>query len=381
MKRHSVSWPAVAAALWAACASAAAQTSWRFLMLGDSRGDDNGVNAAILSELAAQIVVEQPALVLFAGDLVEGSEETDVLIAQLTAWRQILQPVYDAGIRVLAVRGNHEDAGSVTAWNSVFVDTYAMPGNGPAGEVNVTYSWAQNNAFFVGVDQYSGHPHRVDQLWLDGQLAANTRPHVFVFGHEPAFRAGHEECQDNYPADRDVLWASVAAAGGQTYLCGHDHFFDHARIDDGDGDPNNDLHQYIVGTAGAPLTDFDGVYGGLNSGMTPVEQYYVSTYGYLVVDIDRLHVTITWKQRISAGVYAAADVWSYAARPAPYAGDLNCDGVISYADINPFVAVLGDSAAWQAANPGCPIANGDINDDGVLSYADINPFVILLRDS
>jgi endonuclease I len=56
-------------------------------------------------------------------------------------------------------------------------------------------------------------------------------------------------------------------------------------------------------------------------------------------------------------------------------GDTNCDGQISYADINPFVQALGNLSAWQAAYPTCPWQNCDINADGVISYADINPFV------
>ncbi len=60
-------------------------------------------------------------------------------------------------------------------------------------------------------------------------------------------------------------------------------------------------------------------------------------------------------------------------------GDLNCDGVVGFSDINAFVLYLSNFAAWQAAYPGCPAANGDINGDGSYpSFGDINPFVTLL---
>jgi hypothetical protein len=66
----------------------------------------------------------------------------------------------------------------------------------------------------------------------------------------------------------------------------------------------------------------------------------------------------------------------------PHAGDLNCDGVVDFRDINPFVLYLSDFAAWQAAYTGCPPENGDINGDGTYpSFADINPFVALLAGS
>jgi hypothetical protein len=62
-------------------------------------------------------------------------------------------------------------------------------------------------------------------------------------------------------------------------------------------------------------------------------------------------------------------------------GDVNCDGTVDFGDINPFVLLLSDAPAWQAAYPGCPPQNGDINGDGTYgqgSFGDINPFVLLL---
>jgi hypothetical protein len=358
------------------CASMAARAEPRRLVVGgDSRGSYNGVNAPILTELAAAIVSEQPDLLLFLGDLVTGSSNTNTLISQLTNWVSIMQPVYDAGIEVLAVRGNHENQGSVTAWNTVFTGAYAMPANGPAGEVNCTYSLQHREAFIAGLDVYFSHPHRVNQSWLDAQLAANHRPHIFVFAHEPAFKADHADCLGDYPTDRDVFWQSTVDAHGRTYFCGHDHFYDHARIDEGDGNPDNDVHQIIVATGGAPLYVFNGVYNGVNDGYTPLQQYYESNYGYVVIEIDGLQVTLQWKHRAAAGVYSAVETWSYLAHPRPYAGDLNCDGVVNGFDIDPFVLALSDPAAYQAAYPNCNILNADINCDGAVNAFDIDPFV------
>jgi hypothetical protein len=62
-------------------------------------------------------------------------------------------------------------------------------------------------------------------------------------------------------------------------------------------------------------------------------------------------------------------------------GDLNCDGVVSFADINPFVLALTNPAAYAAQFPSCNIMNGDINGDGSVGFGDINPFVNLLTGS
>jgi hypothetical protein len=69
----------------------------------------------------------------------------------------------------------------------------------------------------------------------------------------------------------------------------------------------------------------------------------------------------------------------YAQPPPVLPGDMNCDATVDFGDINPFVQYLADNAGWQAAHPGCPPENGDINGDGTYpSFADINPFVALL---
>ncbi len=62
----------------------------------------------------------------------------------------------------------------------------------------------------------------------------------------------------------------------------------------------------------------------------------------------------------------------------PLTGDLNCDGVVNFLDINPFVLALSDTVAYATQFPYCNILNGDVNHDGVVNFADINPFVALL---
>ena len=292
--------------------------SWKFIVTGDSRGDDNGVNTVILGELAAEVVKKQVDFVLFSGDLVNGQGDQAALESQLKTWQDTMQPVYDAGIGVYVVRGNHDlgDPPGVMAWNNVFKDGFSLPANGPAGEKNLTYSVRHKNAFIVGVDEYvrPGYTelHQVNQEWLESQFAANTEPHVFVFGHEPAFKTKHKDCLDDYVAERDMFWGSIEKAGGRIYFCSHDHFYNHTRLDD-DGDPNNDIHQYIIGTAGAPLYDWQRDYDGENSGYTVKGIYHSKEYGYCLVKIDGLDVTVTWMERVGAGKYKAREVWSYTA--------------------------------------------------------------------
>lgn len=59
-------------------------------------------------------------------------------------------------------------------------------------------------------------------------------------------------------------------------------------------------------------------------------------------------------------------------------GDMNCDGAVTFADIDPFVQALGGPASYYNAWPGCVYENADINRDGRVDFKDIDPFVAVL---
>jgi hypothetical protein len=82
----------------------------------------------------------------------------------------------------------------------------------------------------------------------------------------------------------------------------------------------------------------------------------------------------------SAGNHASANIAAWVPSGVP-TGDMNCDGFVDFADINPFVLYLSNLATWRATFPDCPTIVGDINCDGTYgqaSFGDINPFVALL---
>jgi len=62
----------------------------------------------------------------------------------------------------------------------------------------------------------------------------------------------------------------------------------------------------------------------------------------------------------------------------PPVGDLNCDGVVDFADIDPFVVALSGQAAYEAQYPDCHWMYGDCNFDGAVNFGDIDAFVALL---
>ncbi len=83
------------------------------------------------------------------------------------------------------------------------------------------------------------------------------------------------------------------------------------------------------------------------------------------------------------GVIEGEDTWDVASlvvddRVAILPGDLNCDGVVSVGDINPFVLALTDPAAYAAQFPECDILAGDCSGDDQVTVGDINCFVDLV---
>ncbi len=59
-------------------------------------------------------------------------------------------------------------------------------------------------------------------------------------------------------------------------------------------------------------------------------------------------------------------------------GDMNCDGVVDFDDISPFVLALGGQSGYEAAYPECNWYHADCDNDGDVDFDDINPFIALL---
>ena len=310
---------------------------WKFVLLSDTQGDNKErvgkscINDRVLQTTAEDIAKENPDFVLVAGDLVNGwfrNGGTDYP-SQFANWKSAMKSVYQAGIPVFPVRGNHESGpdrvvlpplpahlepppGTPTllkqAFRSAFPEVY-IPQNGPEGEEGLTYSFARKNAFIVGLDQYGSHPHKVNQDWLDRELAGNRKPHVFIYGHEPAFEVRHRDCLAFYPKDRDAFWDSIGRAGGRVYFCGHDHLYNRAVIEDRAGNP---IRQVIAGTAGGVLVPWLSKYR--ERERVKGEFSDVDHHGYILVTVEGVKVSIAWKAFLEdegARIWKILDSFSY----------------------------------------------------------------------
>jgi hypothetical protein len=57
---------------------------------------------------------------------------------------------------------------------------------------------------------------------------------------------------------------------------------------------------------------------------------------------------------------------------------MNCDGVVDFDDINPFVLTLVGPDAYYSQYPECNWPNADTKHDAYVDFDDVNPFVPLL---
>jgi hypothetical protein len=147
----------------------------------------------------------------------------------------------------------------------------------PAGSVGTTYSWDYGNAHFIALNQYwdggtaPGSDNATDgdivpalYNWLAMDLTSNTKPFVFVFGHEPAFPYTRHvgSSLNQYAANRDAFWSLLEAEDVQAFFCGHTHYYSKHQ---GDKNHIGGVWQLDVGNAGRNtgdgLTYFDVVVG------------------------------------------------------------------------------------------------------------------------
>ncbi len=287
--------------LFSLCSWSWPQEAVRFMVVGDVHhyspaADFRQTN---LYEFVLAAINEQVDFIFLCGDLViQGFGEYSEKDSVLKDWRTALQMLEANQIKMYACRGNND--GSRESWDSLFCGDYAFPPNGPAGEKNLTYTIEYENILFIALDQYS-EAHKINQVWLDSVLSTNKSTHIFAAGHEPAFKLLHSYCLDAFPEERNQFWESLTQAGVKIFFCGHDHFYDHTILDDGDGDERNDAHQVIVGTGSHPHGDSD--YDGDNGRWTPLRLFHADSNGYALVEAGKSEVKLNWKQRAEQNVF------------------------------------------------------------------------------
>jgi hypothetical protein len=149
------------------------------------------------------------------------------------------------------VVGNHEaetpeDMAWLKQWGKREIPYLVR--RGPENGQETTYSFDFKNAHFVVINQYydgqsdtgtNGNVCRPLYQWLKNDLEANSRPVVFVFGHEPivsipdADNGRHRHKGDNldeHPKNSHRFQTLLREHNVTAYVCGHTHGFSFAKI-------------------------------------------------------------------------------------------------------------------------------------------------------
>jgi hypothetical protein len=199
----------------------------------DSKADER------TGALAASI----PGTVLMLGDAAyDNGSAKDFADCYAPSWGALLD-------RTWAAPGNHDHA---TAGAAGYFDFF---GDRAGPDHRGWYSFELGSWHVVSLDSECAlvggcAPDSAQGRWLRDDLAAHPTTCLLAFWHRPRFSSGFHGSD----ASVDALWRSVAAAGADIVLNGHEH--DYLRLDplaaDGSPDPSG-TREFVVGTGGAAL--------------------------------------------------------------------------------------------------------------------------------
>jgi hypothetical protein len=88
-------------------------------------------------------------------------------------------------------------------------------------------------------------------------------------------------------------------------------------------------------------------------------------------------IRIVWTG-VGSSSQLAIDELEYDFFPERLLGDLNCDGAVTFDDIEPLVLALVSRAVYESAYPACDWLNGDVNQDGHVDFDDLDGFIAAL---
>ncbi len=202
---------------------------FRFTVSADNRPSQlDNINRWqwLLSEMA-QLVGDEGVFHIIPGDF-DDPQVTDATLKARFGENTIWYPVV----------GNHETytQGYMTWIRNAFSGLPFIVKSGPPGSQSTTYSFDYGNAHFIAINEYydgstdiKNDADVVDALydWLVADLAANTRPVIFVTGHEPAYPQNRHigESLDEHPNNRDRFWKLLNDNKVIAYFCAHTHIY------------------------------------------------------------------------------------------------------------------------------------------------------------
>lgn len=94
------------------------------------------------------------------------------------------------------------------------------------------------------------------EQWLRADLGANPTRCTLAYWHHPRFSSGVEHGSSTTP---QAIWQALYDAGADVVISGHDHLYERfaPQTPNGDVDMARGIRQFVVGTGGGGLYEFD----------------------------------------------------------------------------------------------------------------------------
>ena len=255
----------------------------RFVILGDSKGKENGINKKILTKLLKETckLTPNPECIVLCGDNVAGSNLEEVLAGQLQSLRNLIEK-YHNNKPLIPVVGNHEvnnepkDDRYERTFSRIYGDM--LPSTYLHGYNKTVFYLDYEDVRFIILNAF--HFQETNRIvkkqlsWFKEVASANIKNKI-VFIHSPAFPTGAHfgHCLDLYLEDRDAFWKIVQDCNIDIVFSGHEHNYSRRKIDH-----RKITYQVITGGSGEKLRDNfkdkDGVI------ISPIAKYH-----FVIVDI------------------------------------------------------------------------------------------------
>lgn len=264
----------------------------RFIVFGDSKGKDNGINSKVLTKILMQSkkLDPEPEFIVICGDSVAGSSDEVVLSHQLNNFKALIQR-YNPNKPIIPVVGNH-DVNRYQIddrYEKVFARTYSnlnLDGFLEGYNKTVYYiDFDETRLIVLNAFHYNAI-HKIDEYQLSWfkETASTDKKNKIVFVHSPAFPSGAHlgHCLDLHPESRNAFWEIVEKCKVDIVFSGHEHNYSRKLVSPISNTEENKCiqgtYQIITGGGGEKLKDKLKSKDGLVIG--PISKHH-----FIVVDI------------------------------------------------------------------------------------------------
>lgn len=271
----------------------------RFIVFGDSKGKENGINEKVLKAIMNETckLKPEPEFIVMCGDTVAGSPKEDLLTFQLNRLRSIIEK-YHQNKPLIPVVGNHEVNIEPTndRFEKIFSSVYSNlnPTEFLEGYNKTVYYIDFGDTRLIILNAFHfGATHKIDKCqlnWFD-EKASELKKNKLVFVHSPAFPTGAHlgHCLDLYPEYRDAFWKVVDKYNVDIVFSGHEHNYSRRIIDDSFSKEKSSyktsINQVITGGGGENLRHKYKSKEGIV--VAPIDVYH-----FLVVDVEKDYINV-----------------------------------------------------------------------------------------